>query len=402
MFLTIWNYLRGYVIIEVSGFSVERFLNLAIHKGIYLWGIKRNAKGIILNVGIKGFKLLKPCAKKTKCHIKIITKIGLPFVLHKYRKRKILVSGILFFIVILYFLSSFIWTIEITGTNRIDKKDIIDYSVESGLKPGAYKNHMDLRQLEKKFMNNFPDISWISISVKGTKAKIELTETIEKTQIIDRTKPCDLVAAKNGLIISIVTNAGTPKVKVKDVVEKGDLLVSGQLLIGEGAEQKIEYVHASAKIKAKLWYEFDLSENIKYNEKIYTGQTKKGYSINIKDKKINLLKASVSYSNCDKISNVKKLDFGGDFEFPISLVVDEYKEYTLDEKTRTEEQIKKIIGAQIEDLVKNKLDQNVEIVDKNIKYTVLGDKVTAKVIITTIEDINKEVEIGGNTAGGSN
>jgi similar to stage IV sporulation protein len=130
-------------------------------------------------------------------------------------------------------------------------------------------------------MNRFSDISWISISVKGTKVKIEVTETIEKTQVIDRTTPCDIVAAKNGLIVSIVTNAGTPKVKAKDVVEQGDLLVSGQLLIGEGAEQKIEYVHASAQIKAKLWYEFDLSEYIKYNEKIYTGQTKKGYNINI-------------------------------------------------------------------------------------------------------------------------
>ena len=40
MFLSVWNYLRGYVTIELSGFSVERFMNLASHKGIYLWDIK--------------------------------------------------------------------------------------------------------------------------------------------------------------------------------------------------------------------------------------------------------------------------------------------------------------------------------------------------------------------------
>jgi hypothetical protein len=99
---------------------------------------------------------------------------------------------------------------------------------------------------------------------------------------------------------------------------------------------------------------------------------------------------------------VKKLDFGGDFEFPISFIVDEYREYSLNEKTRTEPEIKKIIETQIEDIIKNKLDKNAQIIDKNVKYTVLGDKVTAKVVITTIEDINKEIEIGRSTISGAN
>lgn len=401
MFLMLWNYLRGYVIIEVSGFSVERFINLAIHKGIYLWGINRNVNGIILKVGIKGFKMLKPCVRKTKCHIKIVKKIGLPFLLHKYRKRKILATGFLFFILILYILSSFIWTVEITGNNRIDKNAIIDYSIEAGLKPGVFRNTIDLRQLEKDFMNHFSEISWIAISVKGTKATIELTETIKKTEIIDRTKPCDIIAKKNGLIISIATNAGTPKVKAKDVVDQGDLLVSGLLVIGEGEEQKKQYIHASAQIKAKLWYQFELSENIKYNDKIFTGQTKKDYSIQIKDKKINVLKASISYSNYDKISDTKLLNLGGDFELPIKLIVDEYKEYTLEPKTRTSEQIKKMIEAQIEDTISRELGDNIQIIDKSINYTALKDKVTAKVVITTIEDIGQEKEIEGSTVSGT-
>lgn len=394
MFLTLWNYLQGYVIIEVSGFSVERFLNLAAHKGIYLWDINKNVKGITAKVSIKGFKLLKPCSKKTRCHIKIATKEGFPFVIHKYRKRKILVFGILFFIGVLYFLSSFIWTIEISGNNRINKDDLIAHSIAEGLKPGTYKGKLDLRNLEKNFMSKFEDISWISISTKGTKAKIELTEIIEKTQIIDRTKPCDIVASKNGLIVSIAVNSGTPKVKQKDVVEKGDILVSGELIIGEeGAEQKREYVHASAEIKAKLWYEFNLKENIKYNEKIYTGQTKKEYSLEILDKKFNMLNTSIPYASYDKISDVKQLNFGGDFSLPIALIIDEYSEYTLEKKTRSIEEIKGLIELQLDKILREQIDKNVQIIDKSIQYQTQNNEVTAKIIVTTIESISQEIEI---------
>lgn len=396
MFLTIWNYLRGYVIIEVSGFSVERFLNLASHKGIYLWDITRCDNGITVKVSIKGFKMLKSCAKKTKCHIKINVKNGFPFVMHKYRKRKILAFGILFFIGVLYFLASFVWTVEIIGNERIDKQELIAYSIKVGLKPGTYKNNIDLRVLEKNFMKEFKDISWISISTKGTKAKIELTETIAKTDIIDRTKPCNIVASKNGLIVSIVTNAGTPKVKQKDVVEQGDILVSGELIIGEeGSEQKSKYVHASAEIKAKLWYEFNLEEYIKYNEKIYTGQTKKLYALEIMDKKFNIQNTSILYKDYDKISDVKQLSFGGDFSLPIALIVDEYSEYTLQERSRSIEELKGLIEIKLDKTVKEQFDQTVEIVDKSIEYQNEGNKITAKVVITTIERIDKVVELEG-------
>lgn len=403
MFLNLWNYLRGYVIIDISGFSVERFLNLAAHKGIYLWDIDRTDKGITVKVSIKGFKMLKPFAKKTRCHIKIHGKQGLPFVAHKYRKRKILVVGILFFIITLYFLSSFIWSVEIVGNERIKKDDLKAYCVEVGLKPGAYKKKLDLREIEKSFMTKFKDISWISINITGTKIKLELTEIIEKPQIIDRTKPCDIVASKNGLIVSIVVNSGTPKVKQKDVVEEGDILVSGELIIGEeGAEQKREYIHASAEVKAKLWYNLTLDETIKYNEKIYTGETKKGYSFKILDNDINFLNTSIPYTNYDKISETKYLNFGGDFSLPIAITIDEYKEYNLEEKTRSLEEIKGLIEAKLDKLIEAKFNTDIEILNKDIKYRTENNKVIAEIVITTIERIDKEIEMKGTNTDGEN
>ncbi len=38
--IKIWHYLKGYVIIKIEGLTLERFLNLAANKDIYLWDIK--------------------------------------------------------------------------------------------------------------------------------------------------------------------------------------------------------------------------------------------------------------------------------------------------------------------------------------------------------------------------
>ena len=92
MFLALWYYLHGYVMITVSGFSVERFVNMATFRGIYLWNIQPKGSCVQMNVSTKGYFLLEECAEKTGCQYNIICRCGLPALLKKYKKRKILRS----------------------------------------------------------------------------------------------------------------------------------------------------------------------------------------------------------------------------------------------------------------------------------------------------------------------
>ena len=96
MFLALWYYLQGYVMITVSGFSVERFVNMATFRGIYLWNIQPKGSAVQMNVSIKGYSLLKECAEKTGCQYDIVCQYGLPAFFKKYKKRKILAFGMLF------------------------------------------------------------------------------------------------------------------------------------------------------------------------------------------------------------------------------------------------------------------------------------------------------------------
>ena len=61
-----------------------------INENIFFWNVKREKSTIVyINTGIKDFKRLCRIARECKCKIQIKEKKGLPFILNRYRKRKI-------------------------------------------------------------------------------------------------------------------------------------------------------------------------------------------------------------------------------------------------------------------------------------------------------------------------
>jgi similar to stage IV sporulation protein len=149
---------------------------MAAFKGIYLWDVERTGGGVELNVSIRGFRMLRGCARKTKCRTKIIQKNGLPFILHRYRKRKLLMGGVLFFLLGLFALSSFIWRIDIKGNENLRHDTVMAFLDEQGLRTGALKFQLDDRELQQAILNNFPEVGWADVHTRGTRTTILIAE----------------------------------------------------------------------------------------------------------------------------------------------------------------------------------------------------------------------------------
>ena len=392
MLIDIFNFFRGYVLLEITGFSVERFMNLVTYNNIYLWDIKRNQNGVILKVSIRGFKLLKKYARKTGCKIKILKKNGLPFEIYKYKKRKIFAGGIIFFIGFLYLLSSFVWFIDIKGNKKIDSNRILKFCESKNLKFGCLKYKLNIKELERDLLNNFNEISWINIKLKGTRAIINIKEIISKQKIIDKRTPCNIIAKKNGLILNVITSSGTPKVKINDVVKKGDILVSGEVLIennnSETSQPSVNYVHADAKVMAKTYYEMNFKVPYEYIFKKYTGQTKKNYILELYNKKISLSNG-IKFINYDKISSVKELRFNKNYALPIKIFINEYHEFEPIKKRRSIQQAKDIADKIIMNRIIREFDFDTDIYDKKLEFINNKDCLYIKALISTIERIEK-------------
>lgn len=391
MFLTLWHYLRGYVIIRVSGFSVERFVNLAAARGIYIWDIKLDKNSIIMKVSPQGFKELRECARKTKCRYKILDKKGLPFLMDRCKQRKVYTAGVFFFVALLYVLSSFIWTVTVVGNNRISTGDILSFCSEQGLAPGKLKMTADIRKITDSLILKFDDISWVAINTKGTNVMVTIVETIPKTEIVDRETPCSIIADKPCIIESISVSAGVPLVKAKDVVEKGDMLVSGTLSIMDmDTEVGKKYVRAAANIKGRCVYTIDNTIPLTYINKVKTGNITTDNSIVFGEYVLDFIAPRVKFQLFDKEEKDVKEFKIGDYKLPVKILSTEYSEYVKEEKTRTEEEAKAEINGL---LLKTKQDMELggaQIIDEDTKFVLNNDILTSKTTLTVIENIGQE------------
>ncbi len=388
MILDLFSFLRGYLVISVSGFSVERFINLAMNRDILLRDIKYNKSTVTMKVSIKGFKLLKPIAKKTKCRIKIVEKNGLPFLIFRYRKRKVLFFGFIMLIITLYLLSTRIWLITYTGLDRVSRNELESYLKSEGLYVSAKRKDVNKEKIKEDITMEFDDIAWINIDIIGTKADVSVKETIVAKETEEYTKPSNIIAKKEGIIDNIVVKTGVAKVKPFDVVKEGDVLIEGIIEVKEDEFGVLKsYVPSNGEVLAKTKYEFEFFVPYEYEEKEYTGKTKTDTRYMMFGKAIDLHEKNISYENYTRSSVYKELKLGENYPLPFIKITDTYNEFVSVTKERTKEETKVLATQIAENKILREIAFDVNIVDKSIVLSENEEGIYAKVLVDATEDI---------------
>lgn len=396
MFKSLWNYFKGYVIIEITGFSIERFLNLSLHKGINISDLTETKNGVICKIKIKDFKKLKSISKKTGCKFKISSKHGIPFFIFKNRKKKVYLIGSFIFIMLIYFMSSFIWAIEIKGNNTVDNNKILAFCENNGFNIGSYKHKLNPKKLQQEIKNNFPELSWVNVNIKGTLATIKVSENIIIENTEQNLQPCDIVAEQDGIITSIVTRNGTPLVKENDAFKSGDILVSGELLIKEGEELKdILLTHSDADIKGKIETEIKVLVNLKYENKSYTKKCKKEYYLLAFNNlfSLNLINPKISYTNYDKIIERKQVKLTKNFPLPFIFITKKYIEYNNEINLYSIEEAKAKANKLIFEEIIKSVDFSSDILENKIEFEEFDDKIIATAKIKMIKNIGQKLPV---------
>lgn len=401
MILFLRNFAKGYVRLAVTGFSVERFLNMAAFRGVYLWDVARAENGIELNVSIRGFKKLRGVAKKTGCRTKIAAKNGLPFLLHRYRKRKILLGGVLFFMLGLWALSSFIWQIEIDGNEKVSHDTLMEFLEAEGLRTGAPKFRVNDLAIQTAILNNFAEISWADVYTRGTRTQILIVEAIPPQEIFDRRTPAHVIAETEGLITGIVTAAGAPLVRQNDVVRAGDMLVSGILeLDPEMPGTPNVYVQAAAEVWARRFHTLTFSVPLTYEEKIFTGRTANRRTFQLlfaHNPRINLPGGGNSFESYDRITTHRQIGAGGNYPLPFIITTERYYEFTWSSRTRSHEEAAELAERILINRIIREFDFAIDIIGREVVLTETPDALQVNALITTHERIDRQIPI---TVGG--
>lgn len=221
-----------------------------------------------MEIDLKDYYNIKNIAEKTATKIKIIKRRGILFLIIKLKKRITLAVGVILFIGIIYYLSTFIWSVEITSDKGIPPYLIRQQLKSYGIGPGVNKSKINMYKTEEELMKNNDSIMWAKVRIEGSKLAVKVIERKSPPDIIKEESPCNLVANKDGKVLRIYTTLGTPVVKVGDDVKKGQILVKGE----QGQEASVYSVAAGGYVICRTLYEDTETVSINSIEKKRTGK----------------------------------------------------------------------------------------------------------------------------------
>lgn len=370
---------QGFIIIEVKVYNPEKFINFLWYKGIRVKNIQRvDISTLIMEVPYGDYKYINSIAKRSEAKVKVISKKGLAFFLMRIRTSFSLVFGVIMFLTLLYFLSMFIWAIEIDTNRYIPPFEVRKQLKTLGIVPGIKKSKLNVYDLEKKIEDINGEVMWVRARIEGSTLKIKIEEKVNPPKNIVQPNNNDVIAKMDGEVVRIYTTSGTAQVKGGDVVKKGQVLIKGI----EGKEGFEYTTAAEGKVLANTFYERMMELQVSGEIITRTGEKQEEMYFEILGKKIYIKKAIKKFKDYDKIEEKGNL---------LNKAV--YYEKTSKDIIEDRE---KIINSSVEKLYNStmeSLDKQAKFVNKVVNVEELGEgKIRLKVVFIIQQDIAMKIE----------
>lgn len=380
-------HIRGYVKAAFTGSQMERFLNMCAHHKIVITNLQIDQAVHTMEIGLPDFYRMRPICRKTKTRVRILEKHGMPFFFYRNRKRKAFFAGIFLCILLLFSLSQHIWNIHIEGNYANSTQVILQYLKSQDITHGISKNKINCSQIAADLRKEFPEVVWVSARIDGTQLSITMKENEHPAAEQEEKVPCNLVADKNGTIVSMITRQGVPQMQTGQTCTKGDILVLGRLDITNDSGEVIRYEYVPSDADIYLLRNYIFSEEIpmNYQKRVYTGQETKHYLIQAFSWQLKMGWKGKDYEQYDSISQEIPLRLTENFVLPFRVGTITKMEYVQEEASYTEEEAKEKMTEKMQRFLEDLEEQGMKIEENNIRITVEGESCIGQGTVTVIE-----------------
>ncbi len=388
------RWLKGFVKIRVWGYAPERFMNLCTNRGIVLWGLSGSGGCYTMFLCLSDYFAIRDIVKKTKTRVAVLERHGLPFFMRDAAKRKIFFLGILCCFIFLSVMSRFVWAIDFVGNERITNDELTDFLNENGVDYGTRKSVLNTELLEAALRETFPQVTWTSVRVDGCRITVQLKEnelpTREELQENENlfSDGADLVAARSGVVSSILTRSGVPQVKQGDHVEKGDILISGLVPVTNDDGTVREWQRTAADGDILLEYEgtVSLKQAFFYTYKNYTGREKKFFFFSLFNRRYVFPFRKCSFLRYDEVIQQERVRLLGQIDLPMFTGSVICREYLPVDAVYDAESAKRLLDANFQKFISGLEEKGVHIIQKDVKIIEKGEALFLEGRLTVLEE----------------
>jgi similar to stage IV sporulation protein len=216
-------------------------------------------------------------------------------------------------------------------------------------------------------------------------------EAEDKPEIIDKKEPVRIIAKKPGIIESVFSSYGTPKVKAGDRVTQGQTLISEEVLQQSG---EIKKVHAQGSVIAKVQYSEEYNLDIKPMLMVRTGNSITRRYIILGNQKMNIKNPSHNFATYETEIKTQPLvlNYSPIKAFAVTETIYETVP-KLDEETvwtAGQEIAQEKLTAMLQ-----KVPTGIEIVDKSVDLSIIKEgEIFIKATVITREEIALKQKAG--------
>ena len=287
---------------------------------------------------------------------------------------------ILFGIFILLFLSNVIFHVDVIHNDKELRTFLLNELENYGIKKYNFKkNYKELQDIKNDILNKYQDkIEWLEIEESGTSYIVRVEPRIIPDNEVSYEKQ-NVVASKSAIIKKIITKSGEVVKNINSYVNKGDIIISGNIYLNEELKDTIK---ADGTIYGEVWYNVKVEYPYVYSEIKEKDNYQDVYVLKIFNKEIeftfNKFKDKKIEENIILKHNL----------LPISLVKQHQQEIeTISLLLTSEEANDKAIIEAVKKM-NEKLTEEERIINyKVLNSSVEEDKVIAEVFFTVYEDI---------------
>ena len=385
------NLLKGEVIARVESGFPERVLNLCGEYGLAFWDLQwESAAAFTFTLARRDWKRLRRITAKLDCELTAVSWRGTPFFLGRMRYRYGLWVTLGLCSLLLLWGSFYIWDFEIEGNETVSDQTILRALEKYGVAFGTFGYDVNSFQLRNDLLLELPELSYIAVNVRGSRAYVQVRERVDAPEIIDMDQPGNTVAAKDALVTEIQPWDGEKMVLPGTMVREGQLLISGVVDSGYGGSR---YVGGMGKVYGRTWYTLRCRVPLTVAEKTYTGEKSVRRAVLLGKNRVNLyIGSSISGDTCDKIIDWNQWELPGGLVLPVTVVTETLEEYTLTETRRSQEEAQ-ALGTLTLDRQLEALLGDGELLSRQINSQVEGDTLLVTLTAECEEQIGKFVEI---------
>lgn len=345
--------MNEFVYVEVEGKNVLLFIRRIINNNIkYDKYSLINKNKLRLRITYDDYVSL--ISKNSIYKITVIKYYGFKKIKYLFLKYKDYFLSSIIGLLMIIILSNITFKIDIIHNDKdvrqLIKNELKNNNIKELYKTPSYKKRLLVKKRILK--ENKDKIEWLEIEVKGSKIIVKVTERrINKTQ--KELHPRHIVAKKSAILKKIVAEDGMILKKKNDYVEKGETVISGDILKDEEVKKSVV---ANGKIYGEVWYKVKVSYPLYYKETVYLSNVKSNAILKFFSKKNKLLK---DYSEINDKSYLYKENL-----LPISLYISKSrKTKTIKQKLNNSKAISKALFLAAKK-INNTLDKDEYIIDK--------------------------------------